>query len=228
MTALFHFLQAQFPTLFTYKYFFLFAGAALEGFNTLILGGFLLAIGKVRLVPTFLLFVSGGFINGWLWYLVGFFAGAKPIDKWIIRDEKKRKVIDRIRGYFERYSGRALILTRMTLSFTVATLIMAGSLKYSPKKFSLYNLIGATGWVVITMTAGYFFGESYKHIFIYIANITYTVILLAVFIAFIYLVRILFKSAFVKSLLINEKLKEMGEKIKEGIDDFLSEGGERK
>jgi membrane protein DedA with SNARE-associated domain len=174
------------------------------------------------------LFVVGGFINGWLWYLVGFFAGAKTIDKWIIRDEKKRKVLNRIRGYFERYSGRALILTRMTLSFTVATLIMAGSLKYSPKKFSFYNLIGATGWVIITMAAGYFFGESYKHVFVYIANITYVAILLAVFIALIYLVRILFKSAFVRSLLLNEKLKEMGEQIKESIDNFLSEPDRKK
>src|SRR3989344_2379579 len=134
-----HFLEQTFPFIIGYKYIFLFLGSIFEGLNSMVLGGFLVSVGTIKLLPIFLIFTLGYVINGYLWYTVGYFAGAKPIDKWARKDQKGRKIVEKVEEYFHRYSGRAIVITKFTFSLTVATLIMAGSLKYDLKKFTLYN-----------------------------------------------------------------------------------------
>ena len=147
MEAVLQFLETSFPVLIAHKYLFLFLGAMIEGLNTMVLGGFLVSVNSIKLLPTFLLFILAYTLNGYIWYTVGYFAGAKPIDKWGRKKEKSKRVIEKVEHYFTKYSGRAIVITKFTFSLTVATLIMAGSLKYSLKKFTLYNFVGSIGWV---------------------------------------------------------------------------------
>ena len=111
----------------------------------------------------------------------------------------------------------------MTLSLTVATLIMAGSLKYNIKKFSLYNLLGAAGWVVTTLAVGYFFGESYKLLFGYIKSFTVLALITAATVIVIYMLRMAVKSSLLKSMTISERLQEIGDKIKSGFGDMFAD-----
>lgn len=222
MEHLLQLVQTHFPALFEHRYLFLFLGAVIEGFNVLILGGFLVSTDAVKLGPVFALFLVGDIINGYAWYTVGYYAGAQPIDKWGRKDPKSRKIIEKVQEYFEKYSGRALIITKFTFSLTIATLIMAGSLKYNLKKFSLYNAIGSLGWVTLTLFTGYFFGESYKFFFRYLEGLVYFLLFLGGAIALIYLVKQLLSSAFVRSLLIKEKLIILGEKLREELDKLLT------
>lgn len=198
MEPVLQFVQAYFPALVSHKYVFLFLGAAIEGFNTMILGGFLVSSKSIELLPAFLVFTVGYILNGYGWYTVGYFAGSKPIDKWGRKDPKGRKIIEKVQEYFERYSGRAIIMTKFTFSLTIATLIMAGSLKYNLKKFTLYNAIGSVGWVSVTMFTGYFFGQSYRFFFAYIKGFTYFLLFLGGAIALIFILKSLFGTAFIK------------------------------
>ncbi len=223
MEKFFDFFQNSFPTLIHYKYLFLFLGATIEGMNTIILAGFLASIGSIALLPTFLLSVLGVTANGYIWYLVGYFAGAKPIDKWGRKDPKSRKIIEKVEEYFGKYSGRAIIFTKLTWSLTIATLIMAGSFKYNLKKFGWYNFLGSVGWVGVTFFIGYFFGESYKLFLAYLTNIFYGLIFLGGAVAIVYLIKVSFRSAFVRSLFFADRIKEFSDKMKNGIDKFLSD-----
>ena len=220
------FLQQNFPVIVTYKYLFLFLGAMIEGLNTMVLGGFLVSVNSIRLLPTLLLFILAYTINGYIWYTVGYFAGAKPIDKWGRKDKKGRKIIEKVEEYFNKYSGRAIIITKFTFSLTIATLIMAGSLKYDLKKFTFYNFIGSVGWVVVTLFVGYFFGQSYKLFFVYLKNFTYGLVFLGGAIALIYIIKLVLGSAFVKSLFITDKIRELSYKLRNGLEEFLSNGAE--
>ena len=224
MEGVFHFFEASFPTLVEYKYLLLFLGSIFEGLNSMVLGGFLVSVGTVKLLPIFLIFTLGYVLNGYLWYAVGYFAGAKPIDKWVRKDKKGKKIMEKVEGYFHRYSGRAIVITKFTFSLTVATLIMAGSLKYNLKKFALYNFIGSIGWVAATLFIGYFFGQSYKFFLEYLKGLTYVIVFLGGAIALVYVLKVIFGSAFIKSLLLREKFKELSNKLKDGIDKFLSNG----
>lgn len=224
MDGLLQFVQTYAPALVSHKYVFLFLGAAIEGFNTMIVGGFLVSTKAIKLLPAFIIFTIGYMVNGYLWYIVGYFAGSKPIDKWVRKDEKGQKIMDRVQHYFEKYSGRAIVLTKFTFSLTIATLIMAGSLKYNLKRFTLYNFIGSVGWVSLTLFIGYFFGQSYKFFFTYIKGFTIILIFLAAAVTLVYILKAIFGSAFTKSLIISEKMREMGERLKVELDKFLSNG----
>lgn len=223
MVDFFHFFQAHFPELIEHKYLFLFLGAAIEGMNTIILAGFLVSIGSIALLPMFLLCILGETINGYAWYIVGYFAGAKPIDKWGRKDPKSRKIIEKVEEYFGKYSGRAIIFTKLTWSLTIATMIMAGSFKYNLRKFGWYNFLGSAGWVGITFFVGYFFGQSYKLLLAYLTNMFYVLVFLGGAVAIAYFIKISFRSAFVRSLFLRDRIKGFSEKMKNGIDKFLSD-----
>ncbi len=223
MDNFFHFFQSNFPALIHHKYLFLFLGAAIEGMNTIILAGFLVSIGSIALLPMFLLCVLGETVNGYAWYVVGYFAGAKPIDKWGRKDPKSRKIIEKVEQYFGRYSGRAIIFTKLTWSLTIATMIMAGSFKYNLKKFSWYNFLGSAGWAALTFFVGYFFGQSYKLLLVYLTNVFYVLVFLGGAIAIVYLIKVSFRSAFIRSLFLADRIKSFSDKMKNGIDKFLSD-----
>ena len=227
MTTIFQFIQNHIPWLINYRYLFLFLGTAIEGFNTLVLSGFLLSVGAVAFVPLIFLLILGEVINGYAWYFVGYFAGARAVDWWEKRNLKAKRAIEKVKKHFERYSGRTLILTRMTISMTITLLIFTGSLKFNLKKFSLYNAVGATGWVFITVSVGYFFGTSYKLLYQYARNFSYVILFLvaAVFVA--YLLKKLYTSAFIRSLELREHLVDLGEKVRDGIDEILSNGDKK-
>lgn len=224
MDSFLNFFEQNFPVLLDHKYLFLFFGAMIEGLNTMVLGGFLVSTGTVSFLPTFSLFLGGYVINGYIWYAVGYFAGSKPIDKWGRSKPKSELIINTVQKYFEKYSGKAIVLTKFTFSLTVATLIMAGSLKYDLRKFSWYNFLGSVGWVCVTLSVGYFFGQSYKFFFVYLKNFTYILVFLGGAITLIYILKLIIRSAFVRTLLMHEKIRYFSEKIKNGLDRFLSNG----
>ena len=218
------FLQNNFPAIIEHKYWFMFFGAMIEGLNSMVLGGFLVSIKSVPLLPTFLVFALGYTINGYLWYAVGYLGGAKAIDKWGRTKPKSEKIITTVQKYFEKHSGKTIIITKFTFSLTVAALIMAGSLKYNLKKFALYNFVGSVGWVSVTMFTGYFFGQSYKFFFVYLRNFTYFLVFLGSAVALIYILKLIMQSAFIKAVLMNERIRYYSEKIKNGFERFISNG----
>ena len=226
MAPLLDFIQLHFPVLVTHKYIFLFLGAAVEGLNTMVLGGFLVSTKAIPLLPTFAVFTLGYTLNGYLWYAVGYFGGSKPIDKWGRTKPKSEKIIKTVQEYFERHSGKAIVITKFTFSLTIAALIMAGSLKYNLRKFSLYNFIGSVGWVSLTLFIGYFFGQSYKFFFVYIKNFTYFLVFLGGAIALVYILKVIFQSAFIRAIINHEKVKYYSHKLKNGLDKLLSNGDE--
>jgi len=214
-------IQSNFPIFIQYKYLLLLLAASLESFNGIILAGFLASLGTVAVFPAIIVCIVGDFINGWIWYLVGYFGGSGPIDKWGRKHEKSRKVIETVERYFHRYSGRAIIFTKLTWSLTIVTLVMAGSLKYNFRKFSLYNFIGALGWVAITFSVGYVFGRGYKAV-AFINNIGFVILFFVGAILLVYGFKVAFRSKFIQSLTTMERLRNLGEKIQDGIDKFMS------
>ena len=213
MEQLLNFLQTNFPVLVSHKYVFLFLGSMIEGLNTMVLGGFLVSVKSLKFLPTFVAFVLGYTVNGYAWYAVGYFAGARSLDKWGRAKPNSERIINTIQHYFEMHSGKAIVITKLTLSLAVATLIMAGSLKYNLKRFSYYNFIGSVGWVMVTMFVGYFFGQSYRYFIVYLKNFTYFFVFLGGAVALIYILKLISRSAFIKSLLMHEGVKYLGDKI---------------
>lgn len=224
MDPILTFLQNHAPYLITYKYLFLFLGGLFEGLNTLVLAGFLATTGQIKLHLIIPIMIVAHSINGYLWYTVGFLGGAKALDKWGHQNKLSHQIINKIENYFKRYSARAIMFAKFTFSLEIATLILSGSLKYDLKKFTKYNFLGSVGWVTMAVLVGYFFGQSFKVFFTAIKNFTLLLVFLAGAIVFIYILKILLKKYFVKYITVQEKLKEWSDKLREGLDQILSNG----
>ncbi|MDP3697774.1 MAG: DedA family protein [Candidatus Taylorbacteria bacterium] len=219
-----NFLQASFPFLFSYIYLFLFIGAAIEGLSTLVIGGFLVSTQSVSFLPALAAFALGHTVNGYIWYAVGYYGGAKSLDKWGRSKEKSRKIIETVEHYFRRHSGKAIFLTKFTFSLTLATQIMAGSLKYDLRKYSWYNFIGSVCWATFAMSIGYFFGASYRLLFVYLKDVAYFIVFLGGAIALIYILKAIFRSAFIKAIIEHESVRHYREKLRTGLDKFWPNG----
>src|SRR3989344_2559312 len=222
MENVLQFIQEHLPALIEHKYLFIFLGVAIEGVNSTILAGFLASIGAISLWPALVLTMIGQIINGFAWYTVGYFAGAKPIDRWGRKDEKSRKIIEKVEQYFQRYNGRAILLAHLTWSLTIATMIMAGSFKYNLKKFSFYNSLGSIMWVLMIFFLGFFFGESYKFFFDILKNLFIMLAFLGGAITLGYIIKKIFGSIFIRSLFLKEHWDKFSHSMKSKIDEIFS------
>ncbi len=100
-------------------------------------------------------------IAGWAGSQVGYWVGRKvgpPLFEkdrgWILNP----RVVQRTHEFFERYGARAIILARFIPILRALVPMAAGIAKMDAKKFFLLNIIGATAWIGIFMTAGYTVG----------------------------------------------------------------------
>jgi membrane protein DedA with SNARE-associated domain len=221
MEHFFELLQSHFPWVIEYRYVLILVGASIESLNTIILAGFLTSIGATAFLPTVLICLLGDFLNGYMWYYVGYFGGSKPIDKWGRKDPKARSIIELVERHFHRHSAKAIIFAKLTWSLTIATLVTAGSFKYNLKRFSVLNFFGAAGWVAIVFSIGYVFGHGLKS-FDIVNNIVSASLFLAGAIVLVYLLKNFFKSKYIKSLRAGEKLREIGDRLRDAIDKMLS------
>lgn len=228
MEHILQFLQLHFPFLLEHKYVFLFLASAIEGFNTMVLTGFLVSIGGFALMPAALVCLGAEITSSYFWYYLGYWGGAKPID-WLTRSSQRRKkFVERIRSYLERYTGRILLVMKLTFSLTIVTLVLTGSMKYSIKKFSFFNFVGSVGWIIVTFSIGYFFGQGYKLYLEYFENISYLLIFAVVAITIIYAAESISDAIFMRTLAINDRLQDLNEKIKEGLNKLMEDTDERR
>lgn len=227
MDAFLQNLLNYFPLLVHYQYLLFFLGGALEGLNTMVLAGFLGSLGHIKIAPMFAVLVAAYCVNGYLWYAVGYWGGAKPIDYWLRRHKKRREAFERVRKYFERHSGWAIAVTKTTLSFTVITLVLAGFLKYSFRKFSLYNFLGSVGWVAVTFSVGYFFGQGFELFFRYFENFSYLLLFFVAAAALIYFGKRTGRTLFERWLTLASRVRQIGEAVKDGLDEILTSNDEQ-
>jgi membrane-associated protein len=70
-----------------------------------------------------------------------------------------REHLDRAHAFFERYGGKAVVLSRFVPIVRTFLPFVAGAAAMRPSAFGFYNLLGAAGWVGLCIGAGFLFGN---------------------------------------------------------------------
>ncbi|MBY0426330.1 MAG: DedA family protein [Cytophagales bacterium] len=83
----------------------------------------------------------------------------------------KREYIVRTRAVFIKFGGRTLILGRFLPIVRTFSPILAGIVEMDLRKFSYYNIIGGTIWVVGLISTGYFLGQRFPWLLNYLEYI---------------------------------------------------------
>jgi membrane-associated protein len=157
----------------------LFFGFFLPGDSLLFTAGLLckgrwIALSPAELIPLLILAATLG-------TACGYFFGRWTGDFFSQRKENffyRKKYVDLTQEYFRKHGMMAFVFGRFIPIVRTFLPILAGIAKINVRKFWVYNLLGATLWVVSVVMSGYWLGRIFPQLIEYIGLIA--VIMIAV------------------------------------------------
>lgn len=66
--------------------------------------------------------------------------------------------VERAHAFFERHGRKTVVLARFVPMARTLTPVLAGTGRLDRRVFTAYNLLGASAWTAVLLTAGYFLG----------------------------------------------------------------------
>ncbi|QRM19061.1 DedA family protein [Dechloromonas sp. TW-R-39-2] len=132
----------------------------LPGDSLLFVAGALAALGEGGMDIFVLIGVlsAAAILGNMLNYQIGRFLGPK-VFHWENSRFFNRNALIKTHAFYEKHGGKTLVLSRFLPLFRTFAPFVAGIGEMSYAKFTLFNLIGAMGWVVSLCAAGYWLGN---------------------------------------------------------------------
>lgn len=130
----------------------------LPGDSLLFVLGAMAAVGDLQLtllvLGLSLAAVSGNILN----YAIGVSLSNRVMNKQAI-PFVKQAYIKRTHEFFEKYGAKTIIITRFVPILRTFAPFMAGVGSMPYGRFTIYNIIGGTAWVLVGILSGFFFGN---------------------------------------------------------------------
>jgi len=141
----------------------------LPGDSLLFVLGALSADGNLQLITVILVLSAAAIFGNMLNYIIG----ARLAQQVLLRRHipfVKQAYIDRTHLFFERYGAKTIIITRFIPIIRTFAPFLAGVGSMPYGKFTTYNAVGGTLWVLVGTLSGYFFGhlEFVRHHFSFV------------------------------------------------------------
>ncbi|HJV01876.1 MAG TPA: VTT domain-containing protein [Burkholderiaceae bacterium] len=127
------------------------------GDTLLFIAGALCALGEMNLALLMLLLITAAVTGNTLNYWIGEAIGHRVFThdyRWI-----NKQALRRTHVFFEKHGGKTIVLARFVPVVRTFAPFVAGVSDMTHARFQLYNITGATLWVLLLTTAGYFFGN---------------------------------------------------------------------
>lgn len=130
----------------------------LPGDSLLFVAGALAAVGQMDVTLLTLTLLVAAVTGNLLNYQIGRFIGPK-VFQWESSRFFNREALIKTHAFFDQHGGKTLVLSRFLPLFRTFAPFVAGVGAMPYGRFFLYNLIGASAWVVSLVAVGYFFGN---------------------------------------------------------------------
>jgi membrane protein DedA with SNARE-associated domain len=105
--------------------------------------------------------ILGGVLGDQLLFWSGRYFGARLLP----RLKRHQGAIDRVSGLIERYPSTSVFAVRFLYGMRLVGPLVIGASGLSPWRFALLNLLGATVWATLFVSAGYWAGEALQQLF---------------------------------------------------------------
>jgi membrane protein DedA with SNARE-associated domain len=152
----------------------------LEGPIITILGAFLASLGFFNVFIILVLSISGDIAGDIILYAIGYYGGARILEKAERFLKIKPHVIEKIKEYFKKYGKKTIFYVKSTTGLCWITFITAGSIKMHFKDFLTASFLGGIVWSAFLVISGYFFGYAFEKINEYIKSASIIIFLSAV------------------------------------------------
>jgi len=157
------------------------AGIPVPGEITLLLASFLacsehqLHLGWIIVVAT-----CAATLGGNLGYAVGQYGGRPLLDRYQSVFRISPATLKRGEEIFARYGAAAIFFARFVFGMRVFAGPLAGVLRMRWRAFTLFNFLGAAVWVTFIASAGYLFGQHWRHLLRAMQRFNLAVLIVAV------------------------------------------------
>lgn len=182
-----HQVNEIFYLLYTYSYLVLFPLVVLEGPIVTIIAGFLVSLGFMDFIPTYLTVISGDLAGDVLYYSAGRWWLNSMVNKVFSFFKVDIKKIERLEKTIKKHKGKVLFFGKLSHAIGGVILFAAGIVKLPFNEFFAFNLLATLPKSLILLGVGYFFGSTVSNFGKYL-NIT----VLALFVFTILLVGLYF------------------------------------
>lgn len=156
--------KGQLPELGPWTYLILMLLVAVEGPIATVLGAAAASTGLMRPIPVFIASAAGNLVADTLWYSLGYLG---KMD-WVLRLGRRMKIdqrhLERLEDNLREHAVKVIFLAKLTVSFSIPTLIAAGLIRAPWRKWFLPVFVGEMMWTTALMLVGYYAAEAIKRV----------------------------------------------------------------
>lgn len=140
----------------SYGYPILALGCLLEGETVLLLAGFAAHRGHLNLAAVFGVAAVFGFAGDQIAFWLGRRHGGWVLRRW----PRLERHSERVRALLQRRHAPAIVLLRFAYGLRVAGPVLIGMSDVAPRRFALFNALGALLWSALFSGLGWSFGAA--------------------------------------------------------------------
>jgi membrane protein DedA with SNARE-associated domain len=140
----------------THGYWVLTLGCLAEGETLLVLAGFAASRGDLDIFAVIAIAAVAGFVGDQFFFWLGRRHGGAVLRRFPSIAQQSERVFRLI----ERYQSWVIVGVRFAYGLRIAGPIIIGTSRVSPRRFALFNAIGAIIWAPLVAGVGYLFGEA--------------------------------------------------------------------
>jgi len=170
----------------TYKYFLLFPIVVVEGPIITVIAGFLSSLGQLNLWLAYLVVVAGDIAGDAMYYGFGYYGRKGFIDRFGHYLGITNERVERLEKHFANHSGKTLIIGKLSHAIGGAVLVAAGVSRMPFKKFLWYTFLPTLPKSLVLLLIGFYFGEAYHRINIYLDYTALAMVIIAIIFCAIY------------------------------------------
>ncbi len=175
--------------LMIYRYWILFPLAVFEGPIVSLVTGFLIHIGALSFWPAFVILILGDIIPDSILYFIGYWGGnTKLVQKLISSSDFFNKHFDSVGKLWTEHGRVTMFLGKLAYGMALPFIVSAGIVKIPFKKFISYTIPVTILQYGIIISIGYSSGKLYAAAGKYVDLFYFTIAILIIAIAAIYLV----------------------------------------
>lgn len=139
-----------------------------EGPVATLLAAFAASLGFFNVYVVLILSMLGDIIGDIILYCLGYFGGAKFLEKAQRILKIKPELVSKMENLFNNHGKKTIFAVKSTTGLCWITFIAAGSVRMKFKEFILGSFFGGIIWSGFLVIMGYFFGYAFERINEYI------------------------------------------------------------
>jgi membrane-associated protein len=172
-------LQEVAQWIFSYKYMVLFPVMVAEGPIITIIAGFLVSLGHLNGLATYLVLVVGDVTGDSIYYAIGRWSKGSLFGRWGRFLGITEKRLRQLEKYFYRHKTKTLLIGKWSHAIGAPILAAAGLARLPYEQFLAINFLATLPKTLLLLLIGFYFGRSYKRIATYLDYTAIAMIALA-------------------------------------------------